>query len=87
MPTVRTMCFRQPLTSQVIAAAPEPLCPFPALLGSFHTLVSSPLRRSILCTLRSMVAAHVMGAPHSARNQPLSPSRSRSPSYHPRKKG
>lgn len=52
---------------------------------SAHTLVSNPFRRSILCTLRSIVAGHVMGSPHSARNQPLSPSRSRSPSYQPRK--
>lgn len=52
---------------------------------SVHTLVSSPFRRSILCMLRSIVAGHVMGSPHSARNQPLSPSRSRSPSYQPRK--
>lgn len=54
--------------------------------NSVHTLVSSPCRRSILCMLRSMVAWHVIGSAHSARNHPLSPSRSRSPSYQPRRK-
>lgn len=42
MPTVRTMCFQPPLTSQVIAAAPEPVCPFPALLGSFSHVGLQP---------------------------------------------
>ena len=54
-----------------------------ALRGPAHTLVSNPCRRSILCMLRSMVAWHVICSAHSARNHPLSPSRSRSPSYQP----
>lgn len=33
--------------------------------------------------LRSIVAWHMIGSAHSDRNQPLSPSRSRSPSYQP----
>lgn len=51
-----------------------------------HTLVSRPCRRFILCMLRSMVAWHVMASAHSARNHPLSPSRSRSPSYQPKRR-
>lgn len=56
-----------------------------ALCGPAHTLVSNPCRRSILCMLRSMVAWHVICSAHSARNHPLSPSRSRSPSYQPKR--
>jgi len=48
-----------------------------------QTLVSRLCRRSIRCMFFSMVAWQVMSSAHSARNQPLSPSRRRSPSYQP----
>lgn len=48
-----------------------------------YTLVSSPSRRPILSTFLSMVAWQVISLAHSMGNQPLSPSRSRSPSYQP----
>lgn len=51
-----------------------------------YTLVSSPSKRPILSTFLSMVAWHVISLAHSIGNQPLSPSRSRSPSYQPAEK-
>lgn len=51
-----------------------------------HTLVSNPCRRFILCMLRSLVAWHVIGSAHEDMNHPLSPSRSRSPSYQPERR-
>lgn len=51
-----------------------------------YTLVSSPSKRPILSTFLSIVAWHVISLAHSIGNQPLSPSRSLSPSYQPAKK-
>lgn len=51
-----------------------------------YTLVSSPSNRPILSTFLSIVAWHVISLAHSIGNQPLSPSRSRSPSYQPARK-
>lgn len=48
-----------------------------------YTLVSSPSRRPIRSMFLSIVARHVISLAHSMGNQPLSPSRSRSPSYQP----
>lgn len=51
-----------------------------------YTLVSSPSKRPILSTFLSIVAWQVISLAHSIGNQPLSPSRSLSPSYQPAKK-
>lgn len=48
-----------------------------------YTFVSSPSRRPMRSMFLSMVARHVISFAHSMGNHPLSPSRSRSPSYQP----
>lgn len=48
-----------------------------------YTLVSSASKRPIRSMFFSIVALHVISFAHSSGNQPLSPSLSLSPSYHP----
>lgn len=71
-------CSHSPLT----AVSANPLVQYEEA-KTIYTFVSSPSKRPIRSMFLSIVARHVISLAHSMGNQPLSPSRRRSPSYQP----